>query len=49
MSSIHIAVTQVHSQPGVVDKLLQDTRECVEEILKSDQKQETITVCFLFF
>jgi len=42
--SLHIAVTQLHTQPGVVKKLLDDTRECVMEILKSDDKNDTPTV-----
>jgi len=40
---MHIAVTQLHSQPGVVDRLLSDTRQCVEEILKADKKHDTPT------
>ncbi|CAF5022183.1 unnamed protein product, partial [Rotaria magnacalcarata] len=40
---IHIAVTQIHTQPGIVDKLLEDTRQCVEEILKSNTKKDTVT------
>jgi sphinganine-1-phosphate aldolase len=42
--SLHIAVTQLHTQPGVVEKLLEDTRDCVSEILKSDNKNDTPTV-----
>ncbi|CAF2625081.1 unnamed protein product [Rotaria sp. Silwood2] len=41
---IHIAVTQVHTQPGIVEKLLEDTQQCVDEILKSDNKTDTVTV-----
>jgi hypothetical protein len=44
---MHIAVTQIHTQPGIVDKLLEDTRQCVDEILKSDQKKDTVTVGIL--
>jgi hypothetical protein len=44
---MHIAVTQIHTQPGIVDKLLEDTRQCVDEILKSDQKKDTVTVSIL--
>lgn len=44
ISRLHIAVTQVHTQPGVVDRLLKDTRECVEEILRSDNRTDTATV-----
>jgi hypothetical protein len=36
---MHIAVTQIHTQPGIVDKLLEDTRQCVDEILESDEKK----------
>lgn len=46
-SSLHIAVTQVHTQPGFVEKLLDDTRECVADILRSDNKNDTPTVCKL--
>ncbi len=42
--SLHIAVTQLHTQPGVVDRLLEDTRECVAKILESDDKNDTPTV-----
>ncbi|CAF1245672.1 unnamed protein product [Adineta steineri] len=42
-SGMHIAVTQIHTQPGVVDKLLEDTRQCVREILTSDVKKDTAT------
>ena len=42
--SIHIAVTQLHVQPGVVEKLLEDTRHCVSEIMQSDNKNDTPTV-----
>ncbi len=42
--SIHVAVTQLHTQPGVVEKLLEDTRQCVSEILKSNNKNDTPTV-----
>jgi hypothetical protein len=45
--SLHIAVTQLHTQPGVVEKLLEDTRDCVSEILKSDNKNDTPTVRIL--
>ena len=41
---IHIAITQVHTQPGFVEKLLADTRECIAEILKSNKKNDTPTV-----
>ncbi|UJR36609.1 hypothetical protein I4U23_029329 [Adineta vaga] len=40
---LHIAVTQIHTQPGFVKKLLDDTRECVAEILRSDNKNDTPT------
>ena len=43
-SSLHIAVTQLHTQPGVVETLLRDTEECVAEILKSGDKNDTPTV-----
>ena len=46
-SRLHIAVTQVHTQPGFVEKLLDDTRECVADILRSDNKNDTPTVCKL--
>lgn len=42
--SIHIAVTQLHTQDGVVDRLLEDTRQCVADILASDNKNDTPTV-----
>ncbi|CAF4265263.1 unnamed protein product, partial [Adineta steineri] len=42
-SGMHIAVTQIHTQPGVVDKLLEDTRQCVRDILTSDVKKDTAT------
>ena len=44
VNRIHIAVTQIHSQPGVVERLLEDTRQCVKDILKSDRQDETKTV-----
>lgn len=44
MYRMHIAVTQVHTQPGVVDKLLEDTRQCVAEILSSENTKDTVTV-----
>jgi len=40
---LHIAVTQIHTQPGLVDKLIKDTKECVADILKSDRKDDTKT------
>jgi len=40
---LHIAVTQLHTQPDVVEKLIEDTRKCVSEILKSDNKNDTPT------
>ena len=43
-SSLHIAVTQIHTQPGLVEKLMKDTKQCVADILKSDRKDETKTV-----
>jgi len=42
-AGLHIAVTQLHTQPGVVEKLLEDTQQCVSEILKSDNKNDTPT------
>ncbi|CAF1269847.1 unnamed protein product [Adineta steineri] len=42
-AGIHIAITQLHTQAGVADRLLQDTRDCVAEILKSDNKNDTPT------
>lgn len=42
-AGLHIAVTQLHTQAGVVERLLQDTRECVDEIMKSDNKNDTPT------
>lgn len=41
-------MTQVHTQPGIVARLLEDTRQCVEEILQSDNKNDTVTVCIAF-
>lgn len=46
-SRIHIALTQIHAQPGVIDKLLEDTRQCVKEILSSSDKKDTITVSYI--
>lgn len=37
-------MTQIHTQPGVVEKLLDDTRQSVTEILKSGKKNDTLTV-----
>ncbi|GAU97196.1 hypothetical protein RvY_08537 [Ramazzottius varieornatus] len=34
-SSVHICVTRNHTAPGVVERFLQDVRECVEEIVKN--------------
>jgi len=45
---VHIAVTQVHTQPGVIDRLMEDTKECVAEILQSDTKVDTATVRYKF-
>ena len=43
-SSLHIAVTQLHTQPGVIEQLIEDTREAVAAVLKSDNKNDTPTV-----
>ncbi|CAF0916017.1 unnamed protein product [Rotaria sp. Silwood1] len=40
---LHIAVTQLHTQPGVADKLLEDTRQCVVEILTKEDMNDTPT------
>ncbi|CAF1661473.1 unnamed protein product [Adineta ricciae] len=40
---VHIAVTQIHTQEGVVEQLLEDTRQCVTEILQSNNKKDTVT------
>ncbi|CAF3535396.1 unnamed protein product [Rotaria sordida] len=40
---LHIAVTQLHTQPGVVEKLLKDTRQSVAEILKTKNMSDTPT------
>lgn len=40
---IHIAVTQLHTQEGVVERLLDDTRQCVADILASGDKNDTPT------
>ncbi|KAK4322607.1 hypothetical protein Pmani_006638 [Petrolisthes manimaculis] len=37
-SSIHIAVTVLHTQPGVADKFIGDVKEITEEILKNPPK-----------
>ncbi|OQV17120.1 Sphingosine-1-phosphate lyase [Hypsibius exemplaris] len=33
-ASVHICVTRRHTSPGVVEKFLQDIRDCTEEIMK---------------
>lgn len=43
-SSLQIAVTQLHTQSGVIDKLIEDTRDCVTDIMRSDDKNDTPTV-----
>lgn len=36
--SIHIAVTVLHTQPGVAEKFINDVREITKEILKNPPK-----------
>jgi hypothetical protein len=43
-SRLQIAITQLHAQPGVIDRLLEDTRQCVDEIIRSGSKNDTPTV-----
>ncbi|XP_045595073.2 sphingosine-1-phosphate lyase [Procambarus clarkii] len=37
-SSIHLAVTVLHTQPGVADRFINDVREVTEDILKNPSK-----------
>ena len=46
--SIHIAVTMLHTKPGVVERLLNDIRECVQEIMKNPDAKCEGTVCLTF-
>ena len=48
-SSLQIALTQLHTQPGVIDQLLEETRDCVADIMKSDNKNDTPTVSLISF
>ena len=41
---IQIALTQLHTQPGVIERLVNETRECVAEIRQSNSKNDTPTV-----
>ena len=46
---MHIAVTLIDTQPGIVNKLLEDTRICVAVILQSGDKKDTATVSHVLF
>lgn len=38
-SGIHIAVTKMHTAPGVAQRLVKDIKECVSGIMKRDDRK----------
>ncbi|CAF1562285.1 unnamed protein product [Rotaria magnacalcarata] len=42
-AGLHIALTQLHTLPGVIEKLIEETRECVAEVMKRDNTNDTPT------
>ncbi|CAF0812803.1 unnamed protein product [Didymodactylos carnosus] len=45
-AAIHIAVTQLHTLPNVIEKLISDTKESVNKILSENMKNDTPTIVF---
>jgi len=44
MSRVHIAVTKLHTQPGIKEKFISDMKNAVSEVMKSDDKHLGKTV-----
>ncbi len=47
--SIHIAVTKLHTKPGVAEKFVVDLKECVRDIIGREDRQLGKTVSYIFF
>ena len=43
-SGMHIAVTKMHTQPGVAQRFVKDLRDCVKEIMRKDDRKMGKTV-----
>ena len=49
MLRVHIAVTKLHTQPGIKEKFISDMKTAVSEVMKSDDKNLGKTVRMRLF